>query len=59
MRENKQFGKRRNSKKLPDDKSLKEIFGIVNDGYESNRINDSIRKMTSHNIMKGDNKNEI
>jgi len=50
MRENKQFGKRRNSKKLPDDKSLKEIFGIVND---------SIRKTTSHNIMKGDNKNEI
>lgn len=51
MRENKQFGKRcNNKKKLPDDKRLKEIFGIVID---------SIRKMTSHNITKGDNKNEI
>ena len=51
MRERKPFGKRQeNKRQLPDDKILKETFGVTNNGCDSKQIVDFIRRTTGHEI---------
>jgi len=51
MREHKAFGKRSEGQKpLPNDEALKDIFGIVNKGCDSEQIIDFIAKTTGHRI---------
>ena len=50
MREVKPFGRRQENKKLPNDKALKDIFGVVNNGCDSKQVIDFIRKTTGHKI---------
>ncbi len=52
MREIKPFGKRSNTniKQLPNNKVLKNVFGVVNDGEDSNQIVKFIRVTTGKNI---------
>ena len=50
MREIKPFGKRRENKKLPNDKALKDVFGVVNNGCDSKQVIDFIAKTTGHRI---------
>lgn len=50
MREHKPFGKRQESKKVPSDNSLKETFGIVNNGCDSKQVIDFIARTTGHRI---------
>lgn len=50
-RESKPFGKRRTVKRaLPNDKELKDVFGIVNNGCDSTQVKTFIRKTTGHKI---------
>lgn len=50
-RESKPFGKRKTIKRdLPNDKELKDVFGIVNNGCDSNQIKTFIRKTTGKEI---------
>lgn len=54
MREIKPFGKRQeNHRNLPDDKEIRENFGVVNNGCDSKQVIDFIAKTTGHKI-KGD-----
>lgn len=51
MRELKPFGKRQqNKKQLPNDKKLKETFGVVNKGCDSEQIVEFIKRTTGHEI---------
>lgn len=50
MRERKPFGKRRNSMLLPNNKILKDTFGVVNNGEDSNQVVKFIRINTGKNI---------
>lgn len=51
MKEKHIFGKRTNKgMKAPSDKVLKETFGVVNKGYDSQQVVDYIRKTTGHTI---------
>ena len=51
MKEKHIFGKRTNKgNKLPSDKVLKETFGVVNKGCDSQQVVDYIRKTTGHTI---------
>lgn len=50
MREHKTFGKRQENKKLPNDKALKDVFGVVNNGCDSKQIVEFIAKTTGHRI---------
>lgn len=50
MREKKEFGERQKHKDLPKNETLKEIFGVVNDGCDSKQVVDFIRKTTGKNI---------
>ena len=62
MRETKQFGKRtKYNKLLPEKNKLKETFGIVNDGYLSNKAKKFIEDSTSLKLddKEGDKENEI
>ncbi len=56
MREKKTFGKRQENKKLPNDKALKDVFGVVNNGYDSKQVVDYIAKTTGHKIKESENK---
>ena len=52
MKEKHIFGKRTNKgNKLPSDKVLKETFGVVNEGHESERIAEFLRKTTGKDIQ--------
>ena len=62
MRETIQFGKRTKHDRLPEKIKLKEIFGIVNDGYLSNKAKNFIKQTTLIDVDskdKGDNEDEI
>ena len=51
MREHKTFGKRQeNKRKLPNDKALKDVFGVVNNGCDSKQVIDFIAKTAGHRI---------
>ncbi len=50
MREKKEFGKRQKHQNLPNNKALKEIFGVINDGCDSKQVVDFIRKTTGKRI---------
>ena len=50
MREKKTFGKRQENKKVPNDKALKDVFGVVNNGCDSKQVIDFIAKTTGHRI---------
>ena len=51
MKEKHIFGKRTNKgNKVPADKVLKETFGVVNKGCDSQQVVDFIRKTTGHQI---------
>lgn len=51
MREKKKFGKRTDiQRKLPNDNTIKETFGIVNSGCDSMQIVDFIKKTAGHKI---------
>ena len=55
MREKKQFGKRQENKRaLPSDNTLKETFGIVNNGCDSKQLVDFIEKTTGHKIKESE-----
>lgn len=58
MREKKKFGKRTDSKRLPNDDAIKDTFGIVNTGCDSKQIVKFIEKTTGHKIDIGDKENE-
>ena len=50
MREHKTFGKRQENKKLPNDKALKDVFVVVNNGCDRKQIVEFIAKTTGHRI---------
>jgi hypothetical protein len=50
MREHKTFGKRTKHQKLPGDKVIKDIFGVVNKGCDSKQVTDFIKRATGHEI---------
>ena len=53
MREIKPFGKRSViSRKLPDSKNLKEIFGVTNNGCDSKQIINFVNKSTKQELIK-------
>ena len=54
MREKRKFGKRTDTKRLPNDDAIKETFGIVNSGCDSMQIVKFIEKTTGHKIDIGD-----
>ena len=54
MRETKVFGKRRNNKVLPNNKVLKDTFGVVNNGEDSNQVVRFIRATTGRNISENE-----
>lgn len=57
MREKKKFGKRTDAqRKLPNDTTIKETFGIVNSGCDSKQVVDFIEKTTGHKIDIDDDK---
>lgn len=52
MREKKPFGKRQENKRpLLDNKTLKETFGVANEGHESEKIAEFLRKTTGKDIQ--------
>ena len=51
MRESKPFGKRQQSKREPpNDKKLKDTFGVVNKGCDSKQIVEFIKRTTGREI---------
>ena len=50
MREYKLFGKRTEHQKLPEDKVLKDTFGVVNKGCDSKQVTDFIKRTTGHKL---------
>ena len=48
MREKKKFGKRTDTKRLPNDDAIKETFGIVNSGCDSKQVANFIERTTGH-----------
>lgn len=50
MREHKTFGKRKEHKSIPNDGVLKDVFGVVNKGCDSEQVIDFIAKTTGHRI---------
>ena len=50
MREIRQFGKRSKSDRLPEKIKLKDVFGICNDGYLSNKAKNFIKQTTSVDV---------
>lgn len=53
MREYKKFGKRTEHQKLPEDKVIKDVFGVVNKGCDSKQVIDFIKRTTGHEIKLG------
>lgn len=58
MRKKRKFGKRTDTKRLPNDDAIKETFGIVNSGCYSMQIVNFIKKTTGHKIDIGGKDNE-
>ena len=61
MREVRQFGKRSKSDRLPEKIKLKDVFGICNDGYISNKAKNFIKQTTLIDVdseKEGDTKHE-
>lgn len=54
MREYKLFGKRTEHQRLPEDKVIKDTFGVVNKGCDSKQVTDFIKRTTGHEIKLGD-----
>ena len=54
MREKKKFGKRTDTKRLPNDDEIKETFGIVNSGRDSKQVANFIERTTGHKINIGE-----
>lgn len=54
MREYKIFEKRTEHQKLPEDKVIKDTFGVVNKGCDSKQVTDFIKRTTGHEIKLGD-----
>lgn len=54
MREHKTFGERAKHQKLPEDKVIKDTFGVVNKGCDSEQVVDFIRKTTGKKIELGE-----
>lgn len=52
MREIRTFGKRQTIKRpLPDNKTLQEVFGVVNKGCDSRQVVKYIRKTTNRDLQ--------
>lgn len=50
MREYKPFGKRTKHQRLPEDKVIKDTFGVVNKGCDSKQVTDFIKRTTGYEI---------
>ena len=53
MHEKKKFGKRTDTKRLPNDDEIKETFGVVNSGCDNKQVANFIEMTTGHKINIG------